>query len=52
MIFYASAVGSLQQNTYNDFVDGNPFVSPTLNIKPTNELYDVHAGLKVNWRVL
>ncbi|MBW4361657.1 TonB-dependent receptor [Flavobacterium taihuense] len=46
MIFYASAVGNLQQNTYQDFVDGNPFVSPTLYIKPTNELYDVHAGLK------
>jgi hypothetical protein len=46
MIFYASAIGGLQQNTYKDFVDGNPFVSPTLNIKPTNELYDVSAGLK------
>ncbi|WP_254423292.1 TonB-dependent receptor [Flavobacterium sp. A45] len=46
MIFYASAIGNLQQNTYKDFVDGNPFVSPTLNIKPTNELYDISAGLK------
>jgi hypothetical protein len=46
MIFYASAIGNLHQNTYNSFVDGNPFVSPTLYIKPTNELYDVHAGLK------
>lgn len=46
MIFYASAIGNLQQNTYNSFVDGNPFVSPTLYIKPTNELYDIHAGLK------
>ncbi|PWA08507.1 TonB-dependent receptor [Flavobacterium laiguense] len=46
MIFYSGAVGDLRQNTYTDFVDANPFVSPTLNIKPTNELYDVHAGLK------
>jgi hypothetical protein len=46
MIFYAGAIGDLQQNTYEDFVDTNPFVSPTLDIKPTNELYDVHAGLK------
>jgi hypothetical protein len=46
MIFYAGAIGDLQQNTYKDFVDTNPFVSPTLDIKPTNELYDVHAGLK------
>jgi hypothetical protein len=46
MIFYSGAVGDLQQNTYKDFADANPFVSPTLDIKPTNELYDVHAGLK------
>lgn len=46
MIFYAGAVGNLQQNTYNNLVDINPFVSPTLGIKPTNELYDINAGLK------
>ena len=46
MIFYANAIGNLQQNNYKDFVDGNPYVSPTLNIKPTNELYDIQAGLK------
>lgn len=46
MIFYANAIGDLQQNNYKDFVDGNPYVSPTLNIKPTNELYDIQAGLK------
>jgi hypothetical protein len=46
MIFYSGAIGDLQQNSYKDFVDTNPFVSPTLDIKPTNELYDVHAGLK------
>jgi hypothetical protein len=46
MVFYAGAIGNLEQNTYKDFVDGNPYVSPTLQIKPTNELYDVHIGLK------
>nr|WP_315253098.1 TonB-dependent receptor [uncultured Flavobacterium sp.] len=46
MIFYANAIGDLQQNTYKNFVDDNPYVSPTLNIKPTNELYDIQAGLK------
>ncbi|MGQ7946799.1 TonB-dependent receptor [Flavobacterium sp. WC2509] len=46
MIFYANAIGNLQQNTYKDFVDENPYVSPTLNIKPTNELYDIQGGLK------
>jgi hypothetical protein len=46
MIFYAGAVGGLKQNRYKDFVDENPFVSPTLSIAPTNELYDINAGLK------
>ncbi|HSD09002.1 MAG TPA: hypothetical protein VLC96_17275 [Flavobacterium sp.] len=46
MIFYMSAIGNLQQNTYKNFADNNPFVSPTLNIKPTNELYDINFGLK------
>jgi outer membrane cobalamin receptor len=46
MIFYSGAVGNLEQNTYKDFVDGNPFLSPTLNIRPTNELYKVYGGLK------
>jgi hypothetical protein len=46
MIFYSGAVGNLEQNSYKDFVDVNPFVSPTLDIKPTNELYDIYAGLK------
>jgi hypothetical protein len=46
MVFYAGAIGNLEQNTYKDFVDGNPYLSPTLEIKPTNEMYDFHIGLK------
>jgi hypothetical protein len=46
MIFYSGAVGNLEQNTYKDFVDGNPFLSPTLTIKPTNEMYNMFGGLK------
>jgi outer membrane receptor for ferrienterochelin and colicin len=46
MIFYAGAEGSLEQNSYLDFVDENPYVSPTLNIAPTDKQYDVFAGLK------
>jgi hypothetical protein len=46
MIFYTGAVGGLKQNTYKNFVDENPFVSPTLYIEPTNERYDMNAGLK------
>lgn len=46
MVFYAGAIGNLEQNTYKNFVDGNPYVSPTLMVGPTNEMYDVHIGLK------
>lgn len=46
MIFYAGAEGNLEQNSYQDFVDDNPFLSPTLNIAPTDQQYDLFAGLK------
>jgi outer membrane receptor protein involved in Fe transport len=46
MIFYAGAEGNLEQNTYMDFVDQNPFLSPTLNINPTDKQFDIFAGLK------
>ncbi|WP_291123129.1 TonB-dependent receptor [Flavobacterium sp. UBA6046] len=46
MIFYAGAEGNLGQNSYSDFVNLNPFLSPTLNIVPTDKQYDIFAGLK------
>ncbi len=46
MIFYAGAEGNLEQNSYQDFVNDNPFLSPTLNIAPTDQQYDIFAGLK------
>ncbi|RDI53732.1 hypothetical protein IQ02_01792 [Flavobacterium glaciei] len=46
MIFYAGAEGNLEQNSYLDFVNENPFLSPTLNIVPTDKQYDIFAGLK------
>ncbi len=46
MIFYAGAEGNLEQNTYSDFVNQNHFLSPTLNIAPTDKQYDIYAGLK------
>ncbi len=46
MIFYAGAEGSLEQNSYMDFVKDNPFLSPTLNIAPTDKQYEIFAGLK------
>lgn len=46
MIFYAGAEGTLQQNTYHDFVSENQFVSPTLLVQPTDKQFDVFGGLK------
>lgn len=46
MIFYTGLDGSLQQNSYHDFVNENPFLSPTLFITPTDRQYEVFAGLK------
>ena len=46
MIAYAGAEGNLQQNSYADFVDGNPFVSPTLFVSPTDNSYDLYIGMK------
>ncbi len=46
MIAYAGAEGNLKQNSYADFVEGNPFVSPTLFIAPTDNSYDLYVGMK------
>ena len=46
MIFYAGAEGSLEQNSYMDFVKENPFLSPTLSIAPTDKQYQISVGLK------
>jgi hypothetical protein len=46
MIFYAGAEGNLEQNSYMEFANENLFLSPTLNIAPTDMQYDVFAGLK------
>ena len=47
MIFYAGVESDLRQNSYQDFVEVNPFLSPTLMITLTDQQYDVFAGLKV-----
>jgi len=46
MIFYTGLEGSLDQNSYRDFTNENPFVSPTLAIAPTDRQFDLFAGLK------
>jgi hypothetical protein len=46
LIAYGGLEGGLSQNTYYGFIDENPFVSPTLNIAPTNKVYEGFAGVK------
>lgn len=46
LIVYGGADGGLTQNSYFDFKEQNPFVSPTLFIAPTSQLYNGFGGLK------
>ena len=46
MIAYAGIKGGLIQNSYFDFAQENPFVSPTLLIAPTDQVYNASLGLK------
>ncbi len=46
LIAYGGIKGGLIQNSYYDFASENPFVSPTLFILPTDELYNAYIGLK------
>ncbi len=46
MVFYAGVDGTLQQNSYRDYANENQYVSPTLNIVPTDKQFDAFGGLK------
>lgn len=46
VIVYGGAEGGLQQNSYYDFKEENPFVSPTLFLAPTKKLYEGFGGVK------
>lgn len=46
LIAYGGAEGGLHQNSFYDFKSENPFVSPTLMIAPTSQLYNAFGGLK------
>jgi len=46
VIAYGGIEGTLIQNSYYDFVQENQFVSPTLNIIPTDQQYDAYVGVK------
>ncbi len=46
LTLYAAAEGGLSQNTYQQMVAQNPFVSPTLFVAPTDKVYDLSLGLR------
>ncbi|MEX0313590.1 MAG: TonB-dependent receptor [Allomuricauda sp.] len=46
VIAYGGIEGELKQNSYYDFVEDNPYVSPTLEIQPTDQQYEGYLGLK------
>ncbi|MCA0132850.1 TonB-dependent receptor [Winogradskyella alexanderae] len=46
LIAYGGITGGLIQNSYQEFSNQNPFVSPTLFISPTDQRYSGFLGLK------
>lgn len=46
LILVAGVTGDLEQNSYKDFANENPYVSPTLNILQTDQQYKAYAGTK------
>lgn len=46
VVAYGGITGDLNQNTYHDFANENPFVSPTLLVNPTDQRYNAFLGIK------
>jgi len=46
LTLYGGITGGLHQNTFKGYANKNPYVSPTLNIKRTDEQYYGFFGLK------
>ncbi|MFK5879485.1 MAG: TonB-dependent receptor [Flavobacteriaceae bacterium] len=46
LIGYGGVTGDLHQNSYREFANDNPFISPTLNILPTDQQYKAFIGAK------
>ncbi|CAM1355539.1 TonB-dependent receptor [Tenacibaculum halocynthiae] len=43
---FIGATGGLKNNTYKNYSDNNPYVSPTLDVTQTNEKYNAFGGIK------
>ncbi|WZL89748.1 TonB-dependent receptor [Salinimicrobium sp. 3283s] len=45
-IVYAGLEGELRQNSYYEFTKENPFLSPAVDIAPTDQQYNAYVGAK------
>ena len=45
LIAYGGLTGDVIQNTYRDYVQANPYISPTINVKPTDNSYNAYLGM-------
>lgn len=46
VVAYGGITGELRQHSFYGFVEENPFVSPTLDIAPTDSQYNAYIGFK------
>lgn len=46
LVTYAGIEGGVQQNSFQQFSEENPFISPDILITPTDKKYDIYLGLK------
>ncbi|PHR69588.1 MAG: TonB-dependent receptor [Lutibacter sp.] len=46
LIAYAGITGDLHLNSFREFAQDNPFVSPTLNVSQTDKQYNAYIGAK------
>ena len=47
-IVYAGVTGALEQNTYYNFAQTTPYITPTINIRPTDNIYTAFTGVSGN----
>ncbi|MCX2679557.1 TonB-dependent receptor [Galbibacter sp. EGI 63066] len=43
---YGGVDGQLKQNSFYDFAQENPYISPTVEIMPTDQQYNAYVGVK------
>lgn len=49
LVFYAGATGNVIQNTYQNAVEINPYISPSHLMQPTKQQLALYGGLRGKW---